>query len=153
METSRRRAAVYTRISQDRISQDRTGAGLGVERQETDCRAFAERLGWTIVAVHSDNDVSAYSGKPRPGYRALLADLRAGVADAVVCWHIDRLHRSPTELEEYITVCEPRGVPTQTVKAGPLDLASASGRMVARQLGAVSRFESEHHSERARRAR
>jgi len=141
-------AAIYVRTS-----EDRTGGGLGVERQEQDCRALAERLGWTIVAVHSDSDVSAYSGKPRPGYRALLADLRAGVADAVVCWHTDRLHRSPTELEEYIAVCEPRGVPTQTVKAGPLDLASASGRMVARQLGAVSRFESEHHSERARRAR
>jgi site-specific DNA recombinase len=143
-----RQAAIYVRIS-----EDRTGGGLGVERQEADCRALAERLGWEIVAVHSDNDVSAYSGKPRPGYRALLADLRSGIADAVITWHTDRLHRSPVELEEYIAVCEPRGVPTQTVKAGPLDLASASGRMVARQLGAVSRFESEHHSERTKRSR
>jgi DNA invertase Pin-like site-specific DNA recombinase len=82
METSRRRAAIYTRIS-----SDREGAGLGVERQEADCRALAEQLGWEIVAVHSDNDLSAYSGKPRPGYEALLADLRADVADAVICWH------------------------------------------------------------------
>ena len=89
-EPAGRRAAIYTRIS-----QDREGAGLGVERQEADCRALAERLGWTIVAVHADNDLSAYSGKPRPGYLALLADLRAGAADAVVCWHTDRLHRSP----------------------------------------------------------
>ena len=73
-----RRAAIYTRIS-----QDREGAGLGVERQEADCRALADRLGWKIVAVHPDNDLSAYSGKPRPGYLALLADLRAGTADAV----------------------------------------------------------------------
>jgi site-specific DNA recombinase len=143
-----RRAAIYTRIS-----QDREGAGLGVERQEADCRALAERLGWEIVAVHSDNDVSAYSGKPRPGYLALLADLRAGVADAVVCWHTDRLHRSPSELEDYIAVCERGGVPTQTVKAGPLDLASPSGRMVARQLGAVARYEVEHQIERQQRAR
>src|ERR671910_2449931 len=146
METSRRRAAIYTRIS-----QDRTGAGLGIERQETDCRALAERLGWEIIAVHADNDLSAYSGKPRPGYRALLADLRAGVADAVLVWHTDRLHRSPAELEEYIGVCEPRGVPTMTVKAGPIDLATPAGRMVARQLGAVGRYESEHKSERIKR--
>jgi DNA invertase Pin-like site-specific DNA recombinase len=143
-----RRAAIYTRIS-----QDREGAGLGVERQEADCRALAERLGWTIVAVHSDNDLSAYSGKPRPGYLALLADLRAGVADAVICWHTDRLHRRPVELEEYIAVCEPRGVPTQTVKAGPIDLATPAGRMVARQLGAVGRYEVEHQIERQQRAR
>ena len=92
MEASRR-AAVYVRIS-----RDKEGAGLGVERQEADCRALAEQLGWTIVAVHTDNDLSAYSGKPRPGYAALLADLRAGTADAVVVWHTDRLHRRPVEL-------------------------------------------------------
>jgi site-specific DNA recombinase len=143
-----RRAAIYTRIS-----QDREGAGLGVERQEADCRALAERLGWTIVAVHSDNDLSAYTGKSRPGYLALLGDLRAGTADAVVVWHTDRLHRSPVELEDYIAVCERGGVPTQTVKAGPLDLATPSGRMVARQLGAVARYEVEHMIERQQRAR
>jgi DNA invertase Pin-like site-specific DNA recombinase len=145
---SGRRAAIYSRIS-----SDREGAGLGVERQEADCRALAERLGWTIVAVHSDNDLSAYTGKPRPGYAALLADLRAGAVDAVVVWHTDRLHRSPSELEDYIAVCERGGVPTQTVKAGPLDLASPSGRMVARQLGAVARYEVEHMIERQQRAR
>jgi site-specific DNA recombinase len=148
MDTSRRRAAIYTRIS-----QDREGAGLGVERQEADCRALAEQLGWTIVTVHTDNDLSAYSGKPRPGYEALLADLRAGTADAVICWHTDRLHRRPVELEEYIAVCEPRGVPTMTVKAGPIDLATPAGRMVARQLGAVGRYEVEHMVERQQRAR
>jgi site-specific DNA recombinase len=145
---SPRRVAPYTRIS-----QDREGAGLGVERQEADCRALADQLGWEIVAVHADNDLSAYSGKPRPGYAALLADLRAGVADAVICWHTDRLHRRPVELEEYIAVCEPRNVPTQTVKAGPVDLATPSGRMVARQLGAVGRYEVEHMVERQQRAR
>jgi site-specific DNA recombinase len=148
MEASPRRVAIYTRIS-----QDREGAGLGVERQEADCRALAEQLGWTIVAVHADNDLSAYSGKPRPGYEALLADLRAGTADAVICWHTDRLHRRPVELEEYIAVCEPRGVPTMTVKAGPIDLATPAGRMVARQLGAVGRYEVEHMVERQQRAR
>jgi site-specific DNA recombinase len=149
METTLCRAAIYTRIS-----QDRTGAGLGVERQEADCRELAARLGWEIVAVHSDNDLSAYSGKPRPGYRALLADLRAGVADAVIVWHTDRLHRHPSELEEYISICErPPGIPTQTVKAGELDLITPSGQMVARQLGAVARYEVAHLIERQQRAR
>src|SRR4030095_15818299 len=95
-----------------RMLAPRDAAALGVERQEAGCRALAEQLGWAIVAVHADNDLSAYSGKPRPGYEALLADLRAGTADAVICWHTDRLHRRPVELEDYIAVCEPRGVPT-----------------------------------------
>lgn len=131
-----------------RISDDREGAGLGVKSQTSDCRNLATRLGWDVTEVYVDNDLSAYSGKPRPEYRRLLADLQAGKAAAVLAWHTDRLHRSPTELEEYISICDPRGIVTHTVKAGPLDLSTPSGRMVARQLGAVARFESEHKADR-----
>lgn len=138
-----RRTIIYCRIS-----RDREGAGLGVERQEADCRLLAETLGWQVVVVEVDNDLSAYSGKRRPGYERLLAALRAGTADAVIVWHTDRLHRSPVELEDYIAVCEQRDIPTQTVKAGPLDLTTPSGRMVARMLGAAARYEVEHAVER-----
>ncbi len=143
-----RRAVIYTRMS-----KDRAGAGLGVDRQRQDCVELADRLGWTIVDHHSDNDLSAYSGKPRPGYRALLDDLEHGRADAVLVWHTDRLHRRPVELEQYIDVCDPRGVITQTVKAGPLDLATPSGRMVARMLGSAGRYEVEHMIERQQAAK
>ena len=143
-----RRAAIYVRIS-----RDREGAGLGVDRQEQDCRRLADRLGWEVAAVYCDNDLSAYTGKPRPAYRRLLADLQAGRADAVLAWHTDRLHRSPVELEEFIDVCEAGAVEIQTVRAGPLDLATAIGRMVARQHGAIARYEVEHMSERQQRAR
>nr|MBA2695742.1 recombinase family protein [Actinomycetota bacterium] len=73
------RTSIYSRIS-----RDRTGAGLGVAAQSADCRALAESLGWEVVGTHDDNDLSAYSGKPRPGYAALLDDVRAGRIDAVL---------------------------------------------------------------------
>ncbi|MFJ6645803.1 recombinase family protein [Streptomyces sp. NPDC091290] len=144
----RTRAVIYCRIS-----QDRTGAGLGVDRQLEDCQALAERNGWQIVETYIDNDVSAFSGKLRRGYRQMLADLDEGAATVVIAWHTDRLHRSPTELEEYINLCERRGVTTQTVQAGALDLATSGGRLVARMLGNVARHESEHKGERVARAR
>lgn len=139
------RAAIYCRIS-----KDREGAGLGVERQEADCRELADRLGWTVVQVFPDNDMSAYSGKPRKQYLRMLEAIGRGEVDAVLCWHTDRLHRSPAELEDYIRTCDPREIPTHCVKAGPLDLSTPSGRLVARQLGAVARYEVEHMSERIR---
>lgn len=145
-------AGARTAIIYARISQDRAGAGLGVDRQREDCLALAATLGWTVVAVHEDNDVSAYSGKRRPGYAALLADLDAGRADAVLAWHTDRLHRSPRELEDYVDLCERRGIVTRTVKAGELDLSTPTGRAVARTVGAWARFESEHKADRVRRA-
>ncbi|MFF4847961.1 recombinase family protein [Streptomyces sp. NPDC001194] len=144
----RTRAVIYVRIS-----QDRTGAHLGVDRQREDCEALAERYGWEVVEVYVDNDISAYSGKKRPDYRRMLADLEQGLATVVISWHTDRLHRSPTELEEYIDLSQRRGIDTHTVQAGDLDLSTSSGRMTARIHGAVARHESEHKAERVARAR
>jgi hypothetical protein len=50
----------------------RLAAGLGVQAQEEQVRALAARLGYLVIAVFCDNDVSAYSGKPRPQYLKML---------------------------------------------------------------------------------
>lgn len=134
-----------------RISSDVTGEGQGVARQEKDCRALVDRLGWTVAGIYNDNDVSAYSGRRRPEYERLLADVEAGRIQAVVAWHADRLHRSPKELERFIDLAERTDLQIQTVTAGPVDLSSPSGRAVARTLGAWGRYESEHRSERITR--
>lgn len=136
-----------------RISEDREGAGLGVERQLEDQCALFGQLGLRLAGVYADNDLSAFTGKPRPDYLAMLADLDAGRARVVTAWHTDRLHRTPRELETYIDLAEQRGIVTHSVKAGPLDLATPSGRAVARTLCAWARFESEHKGERIRAAR
>jgi site-specific DNA recombinase len=141
-----RRAAIYCRIS-----LDRAGAGLGVARQEEDCRALAERLGWPVVGTpYVDNDVSAYSGKPRPQWQRLLGDIESSAVDAVICWHVDRLTRSPRELEDVIDLADRHGLALATA-TGDIDLQSPTGRMVARMLGAAARHESEHKGERQRR--
>jgi site-specific DNA recombinase len=134
-----------------RISSYPTGAGLGMARQEEDCRELCQRLGWPVFQMYRDNDVSAYSGRPRPAWRQLLADIDAGLADAVVCWHVDRLTRSPRELEEVIDLHDKRGIALATV-TGELDLSTPTGRMLARMLGAAARHEAEHKAERHRRA-
>jgi site-specific DNA recombinase len=141
-------AAVYCRIS-----DDREGAGLGVARQEADCRSLCERRGYAgnTIRLYIDNDVSAYSGKRRPAYEQLLADVKAGQVRFVVAWHADRLHRSPVELEAFIAAVEAAGVDVETARAGDLDLSTPAGRMQARIAGAVARHESEHKADRQRR--
>lgn len=136
-----------------RISNDRTGAGLGVQRQLEDCRELAARRGMTVVAEYTDNDISAYSGKPRPGYNAAMEDLENLRATELIVWALDRLTRSPRDLESIVELCEATGATVRTVRAGDLDLATPSGRMVARMLGAAARHEVEHSIERQRRAK
>ncbi|MGZ6527028.1 MAG: recombinase family protein, partial [Actinomycetota bacterium] len=47
-------AAIYARIS-----SDRDGLALGVERQLADCRELASRKGWPVAEEYIDNDISA----------------------------------------------------------------------------------------------
>lgn len=134
-----------------RISDDREGKGLGVKRQETDCRNLAEKKGWEVFDVYTDNDISAYSGKKRPEYVRMMEDIKSGRIQAIVAWHPDRLHRSPKELEDFISICEDNKVDIATTQTGFYDLGSPSGRMQARIHGSIARYESEHKSERVKR--
>jgi DNA invertase Pin-like site-specific DNA recombinase len=134
-----------------RISKDSAARGLGVARQEKDCRAWCDQHGWALGEVFTDNDLSAYSGKRRPSFERMVAGIKGGTVDAVVVWHPDRLTRSPKELEGIIDLIEATGISVGTVTAGEYDLTTATGRMTARVVGAVARFESEHKSERISR--
>jgi DNA invertase Pin-like site-specific DNA recombinase len=136
-------AAIYCRIS-----SDPTGKEAGVTRQEKDCRALVEANGWSVFDVYTDNDQSAYSGKARDNYVRLMSDVRAGHVDAIVAWHPDRLTRVPRELEDLIDLVEARSVQLVTVKTGEHDLSNEHGRMNARLLGTLARYESEHRSAR-----
>jgi site-specific DNA recombinase len=146
MQMKPKATAIYCRISDDRAS-----AGLGVKRQEKDCRELAERKGWPITDVYVDNDVSAYSGKPRPEYQRLLSSIENGAIDAVIVWHLDRLHRSPKELETFFEVCDRAGLKHMACVSGDIDLATDDGKFHARILGAVARKESDDKSRRIRR--
>jgi DNA invertase Pin-like site-specific DNA recombinase len=133
-----------------RISSDIPGTGLGVERQRQDCEKLAAAKGWRVVATYIDNDISAYSGRVRPEYRRLLADIEDGTIRALVVWHLDRLHRQPKELESFIDLVERKGALLASV-SGDHDLATPEGRLTARIIGAVARAESEHKSRRIKR--
>jgi site-specific DNA recombinase len=139
---SKAEAVIYCRAS-----KDKTGGGLAVTGQEADCRALAKREGLTVRQVYADNDITASGTKTRPAYRQMLAELAEDPATVIV-WHTDRLHRHLAELEEYIHLAEEHQIITRAVQAGDLDLATPSGRMVARMLGVVARHELEHMSER-----
>src|SRR4051812_18324886 len=103
------RAGIYVRIS-----QDRAGDELGIKRQRDDCHKLAKGRGWAVAEVFADDDTSAYSGRRRPAYDRLLDAIKNGEIGAVVAWHPDRLHRSPSELEHFIDVVNASGAAVAT---------------------------------------
>jgi site-specific DNA recombinase len=125
------RAAIYARIS-----SDREGDGLAIGRQLDDCERLAVERGWRVIERYVDQDVSAFKSRVRPAYRQMLTDLRAGLIDGVVVYHLDRLHRQPRELEEFFDVCKAAGIDDLATVTGRINLADPDGQFQARILGA-----------------
>lgn len=135
-----------------RISKDLDGSGKGVNRQEKECRKFAATNGLEVAEIYIDNDISAYSGKQRPAYEQMLKDLEEQRITGVICWHVDRLYRHSKDLESLVDIVERTGAEIRTLKAGDLDLNTATGRMMARMVATISSYEVDHQIERQKAA-
>jgi len=147
--TGKTRAAIYTRIS-----RDPEGKEAGVERQEIDCRALADRLGLAVVEVFQDNDISAStkSTKRRPRYEAMLDAATRGEVDVILAYSNSRLTRRPAEWITLINLAQSHGVQIKTVVSGSHDLSTADGRAVALTIATWDAAEAERVSERISRA-
>lgn len=146
-----------------RISDDRDGDGLGVARQERDGRQLAERLGWDIAEVVTENDTSAFKRRKvqlpdgttalrvvRPAFRRALELLGSGQCDGLLAYDLDRVCRDPRDLEDLIDVVEQRRVPVTSV-SGSLRLATDADITMARVMVAVANKSSRDTSRRVAR--
>jgi DNA invertase Pin-like site-specific DNA recombinase len=142
------RASIYLRIS-----QDRTGESLGVERQREDCTKLVADRGWTLArAPFVENDTSAAGRKPRPEFRALLAAVEAGEVDVIVAWALDRLTRTARDRLALVETCRDHGVRIALVRGSDMDPTTPSGRLAIGILGEVAQHEIDAKSDRQARA-
>ncbi|MFI2202645.1 recombinase family protein [Streptomyces sp. NPDC020192] len=136
-----------------RISDDREGRQNGVDRQERQCRQLAGKNGDEVVAVFTDDDRSAYSGKPRPDYLKMLAFLRAGHADGALALAPTRFYRRLDDGLEFFKLIAEKSLEVETVKQGRYDLSTADGRRDALRAAVDAQHETEQISERVRDAK
>ncbi|MGD0082489.1 MAG: recombinase family protein [Acidimicrobiales bacterium] len=140
------RVGLYTRIS-----EDIAGEGLGVARQEQDCRALAERRGWTVAGIYEDNDVSAFKTRvKRPEFERLMEDLERGLLDGLVVYDLDRFARQPLDLERSIRIFDSRNLVFATVQSD-INLSTSDGRTMARVMVAFANKSSMDTARRVRR--
>lgn len=101
------RTAIYARVSK----ANSTGQTISVDEQLSVLQDVAARHGGTVVATHTDRAIKA-SGKARqrPGWDALLADIRAGRVDAVALWEVSRSSRRLAEWATFRDLCVEHGV-------------------------------------------
>jgi site-specific DNA recombinase len=147
VDQDRVKAAVYVRIS-----KDRTGEGLGVERQRADALKIAESRGYEVVRIETDNDISAAGKRHRPGFEAIMTAIENGEVSAVVAWDMTRLTRNLRDLVRIIENGERHKTRLAFVRGDSHDLSTPNGRMLAGILASVARQEIEQKSDRQKRA-
>lgn len=120
--------------------------------QEDRCREYARFAGLNVVGVFADPETSARKvpiGKREQGAQ-LLALLKPGVH--LIAYRLDRLFRSPSDGERWLTRWDKRGVRLHLAAEGGCSITTktATGRFLARILLAAGALEPEQTSERTR---
>ncbi|WP_020141283.1 recombinase family protein [Streptomyces sp. 351MFTsu5.1] len=122
-----------------RISDDKEGQELGVQRQEEDIRKLAAQLGVTLVRIYCDNDRSASTNTNdhRPDYEDMMGQLAVGPVRIVLAYTKARLTRKPEENERQIKLARTCGAQYIYVRGQALDLSVSANRKMDRIQNAL----------------
>jgi len=144
---AKQKAVVYRRVSSEQQADDKK---TSLPEQERVCREYAERQGWEVIHVYSDEGISGETIEERPAVRNLLIEAAGGKFDVVVCQNQDRLGRG--EFEKIGGILKAAGVKFATPN-GVLDLQMPADRFTFNIFAAVAEYEKERIRERMLGAR
>jgi DNA invertase Pin-like site-specific DNA recombinase len=133
------RAALYCRVST---------ADQSCARQERDLTAFAERAGYTVVAIFKET--ASGTKLDRAERRKVMALAQTRSIDAVLVTELSRWGRSTTDLLATLRELETRRVSVIAMSGMTFDLPSPHGRMIATVLAGIAEFERELIQDRIR---
>ncbi|GAA1663667.1 hypothetical protein GCM10010977_02460 [Citricoccus zhacaiensis] len=143
--TTAPRAILYLRLSS--ITDDSTS----IVRQEADLRSHAERQGWEIIDVLTDNGISGR--KAREKASEAVRRIADNEADVLAVWKLDRFTRQGWdglgELSRALDARERAGSPALFVALQDgLTSAQSAFRLIAGVLSEVARTEADNASKR-----
>lgn len=124
------KAAIYIRISTDDQSD------YSLDKQERDCRAEAERRGWHVHHIYTDEGISAKNDK-RPALRQLQADIISKKVQAIIVHKTDRLMRNLRLLLGFIEVVRDHNASFISIMEN-IDLTSPMGWAMFQVQGVFS---------------
>lgn len=134
--------AIYIRVS----TEDQAKEGYSLEVQREYLESFAQREGYEIFKVYSDDGISAYSTR-RPALQQLLADAKAKRFELVLVYKIDRFSRNLKDLLMLVDELSSYGVGFKSATE-PFDTTTSAGKLMFQQLGSFAEFERNRIAER-----
>jgi len=128
-----KKVCLYARVSTDRSQT--------VENQLRELHEVAQRQGWIVTAVFTDEGISGAKGRDqRPGFDALLKAIARREVDLVAAWAVDRIGRSLPDLVSFLGDLNAKGVDLYLHQQG-LDTSTPSGRAMFGMLSVFADFE------------
>jgi DNA invertase Pin-like site-specific DNA recombinase len=136
-----KRVALYLRVS--------TG-GQSVENQQRELEAVAQRHGWEVAGVFSDQGISGAKGREqRPAFNRLLQGVARKDFDRVAAWSVDRLGRSLRHLVSFLEELQAKGVDLYLHQQA-LDSSTPAGKAMFQMCGVFAEFERAMIAERVK---
>jgi site-specific DNA recombinase len=143
------RCAIYTRKSTDE-GLDQAFNSLDAQREAGEAFVLSRKHeGWVCLPERYDDGGYSGGNVERPALKRLMADIEAGLIDAVVCYKVDRLSRSLLDFSRLIEVFDRRKVMFVSVTQ-PINTADSSGRLMLNVLLSFAQFEREMIADRTR---
>jgi DNA invertase Pin-like site-specific DNA recombinase len=143
------RCAIYTRkSSEEGLEQDFNS----LDAQYAACTAYVASQaseGWVLNKNRYDDGGISGGTLERPGLKALLADIAAGLIDIVVVYKVDRLTRSLLDFAKLVEAFDKAGVSFVSVTQS-FNTTTSMGRLTLNMLLSFAQFEREVTAERIR---
>ncbi len=143
------RVAVYSRKSVDKGDGGEFGS-IDAQREAVEAYILSQRAnGWRAIATAYEDLGISGATTDRPAFTRLLADIEAGLVDAVAVYRLDRLSRTQRDLFNLLDLFDRHDVIFVSITEH-FDTASPMGRFALGILGQVAQLEREVTAERVR---
>ncbi len=145
----RLRCAVYTRKSSEE-GLDMEFNSLDAQRESCEAYVASQRAeGWVCMRERYDDGGFSGGSLERPGLKALLEDVEAGLVDVIVVYKIDRLSRSLMDFAKLVEAFDRNNVTFVSVTQA-FNTTTSMGRLTLNILLSFAQFEREVTGERIR---
>jgi site-specific DNA recombinase len=143
------RCAVYTRKSSEE-GLEQSFNSLHAQREA--CEAYVasqKHEGWSFIDTAYDDGGFSGGSMERPGLKALMSDVHAGLIDTVVVYKVDRLTRSLADFAKMVEQFDQHNVSFVSVTQA-FNTTTSMGRLTLNVLLSFAQFEREVTGERIR---
>ena len=143
------RCAVYTRKStEDGLEQEFNS--LDAQREACEAYILSQRHeGWNLVPNRYDDGGFSGGNMERPGIKALMAEIDAGLVDVIVVYKVDRLTRSLADFAKIVERLDAKEASFVSVTQA-FNTTTSMGRLTLNVLLSFAQFEREVTGERIR---